>query len=215
MVYPLHKCQDSYRHLGSLITSQICAYRSPGYGSCSVSHNKYFLISSSLKHTCQFRLTCLRSIQPHSRFYLFIQGDSGGPLVDSTKKTVIGIVSGGNGFECGTGYPDLYTKVSNFIDYINSEMKRTSNSPSPHPTADADAALPLTQAPQTRPQIVLPASQDQVQWLIIQPTYPVQPTQQVVQYPLVPVVVAYPQVFPVAQYPNLVIPQYPVQWVYA
>ena len=135
-------------------------------------------------------------------------------MVDSTKKTIIGVVSGGNGQECGIGYADVYAKVSYFIDYIKSEMKRTSTSYSPHPTADADKAVPMAQAPHSRPQIVHPQTTEEVQWVIIHPTYPGQTTPEVVQYPTVPVVVTYPEVYPVAEYPDLVIPHYPAQWVY-
>ncbi len=47
------------------------------------------------------------------------QGDSGGPLFKDTK--LIGLVSWGNG--CAKpNYPGVYTKVSNYINFINENM---------------------------------------------------------------------------------------------
>jgi trypsin len=47
------------------------------------------------------------------------QGDSGGPLV--YRKVLVGIVS--SGFRCAVaGYPGLYTRVSEFIDWIGLHM---------------------------------------------------------------------------------------------
>ncbi|CAO1387097.1 unnamed protein product [Diamesa serratosioi] len=43
------------------------------------------------------------------------QGDSGGPLVHKT--FIVGVVSSGNG--CGfEGYPGIYTRVSDFLDFV-------------------------------------------------------------------------------------------------
>ncbi|XP_018403822.1 PREDICTED: transmembrane protease serine 3-like [Cyphomyrmex costatus] len=47
-------------------------------------------------------------------------GDSGGPLVIDGAQ--IGIVSFGN--PCARGYPDVYTRVINFMPWIDSNMKR-------------------------------------------------------------------------------------------
>lgn len=56
-------------------------------------------------------------------------GDSGGPLMDSKligaqmRKTVVGIVSFGPG-TCGIeDQPAVYTKVSEFLDWILDNMK--------------------------------------------------------------------------------------------
>lgn len=49
------------------------------------------------------------------------QGDSGGALTYN-RKVIYGIVSATNGTACGTGSPDIFTKVSHFIDYIEYEM---------------------------------------------------------------------------------------------
>jgi len=49
-----------------------------------------------------------------------LKGDSGGPLVQTTgnKATQIGIVS--FSIPCAVyGYPDVFTKVSKYIDWIN------------------------------------------------------------------------------------------------
>lgn len=53
------------------------------------------------------------------------QGDSGGPLMLQIKGhwTQIGIVSFGN--KCGEpGYPGVYTRVSEFINWIKDNTKR-------------------------------------------------------------------------------------------
>lgn len=47
-------------------------------------------------------------------------GDSGGPLV-SLNNTLVGLVSWG--VPCAYGYPDVYTKVYSFLDWINANAK--------------------------------------------------------------------------------------------
>ncbi|XP_025987097.2 chymotrypsin-1-like [Solenopsis invicta] len=47
-------------------------------------------------------------------------GDSGGPLVANGAQ--IGIVSFGN--PCALGYPDVYTRVSSFVPWINANLKK-------------------------------------------------------------------------------------------
>ncbi|OXU29210.1 hypothetical protein TSAR_006593 [Trichomalopsis sarcophagae] len=69
-------------------------------------------------------------------------GDSGGPMVDANKKTIVGVVSGGNG-RCGSGDPDVFTKVSHFVSYIKKEMKIDASKPAPagaNPAVDLDAS---------------------------------------------------------------------------
>nr|XP_012225381.1 PREDICTED: chymotrypsin-1-like [Linepithema humile] len=46
-------------------------------------------------------------------------GDSGGPLVSN--QTQIGIVSWGR--PCAVGYPDVYTRVTSFVPWINTNLK--------------------------------------------------------------------------------------------
>lgn len=51
------------------------------------------------------------------------QGDSGGPLVDVSdpaNKALVGIVS--FGIPCAKGYPDVYTRVYSFLDWIERNM---------------------------------------------------------------------------------------------
>ena len=51
------------------------------------------------------------------------QGDSGGPVVDVKNNQVVGIVSWGYG--CARkGYPGVYTRVGNFIDWIESKRSQ-------------------------------------------------------------------------------------------
>ncbi|KYQ53536.1 Chymotrypsin-1, partial [Trachymyrmex zeteki] len=47
-------------------------------------------------------------------------GDSGGPLVANGAQ--IGIVSFGT--PCAFGFPDIYTRVSNFVSWINEHLKK-------------------------------------------------------------------------------------------
>ncbi|NP_001155014.1 serine protease 96 precursor [Nasonia vitripennis] len=54
------------------------------------------------------------------------EGDSGGPLVLADKSTIVGIVSQGIGLGCKSGWPDLYTRVSYYLDWINSQIALTS-----------------------------------------------------------------------------------------
>lgn len=52
-------------------------------------------------------------------------GDSGGPLVDAEKKTVVGVVSWG--VPCAKGYPDVFTRVHSYLDWINENMAEQSS----------------------------------------------------------------------------------------
>lgn len=57
--------------------------------------------------------------------YVFSQGDSGGPLacVKDDVSFLYGIISWGDG--CGkTGKPGVYTKVVNYVNWINTIIKR-------------------------------------------------------------------------------------------
>lgn len=46
-------------------------------------------------------------------------GDSGGPLVSGNK--LIGITSWG--FGCGNGVPDGFTRVSQYVDWVNNKIE--------------------------------------------------------------------------------------------
>ena len=56
------------------------------------------------------------------------QGDSGGPLVvrDGNEEGkpwyLIGVVSFGTS-ECGIGHPAVYTKVTNYLDWIENNLR--------------------------------------------------------------------------------------------
>ncbi|XP_023319175.1 transmembrane protease serine 11D-like, partial [Trichogramma pretiosum] len=61
-------------------------------------------------------------------------GDSGGPLASSDKRVIYGVVS--SGAACPTAQPDVYTKVSHFVAYVERESSYFGNRPSapgPHP----------------------------------------------------------------------------------
>ncbi|GJQ80525.1 hypothetical protein Trydic_g12416 [Trypoxylus dichotomus] len=47
-------------------------------------------------------------------------GDSGGPLIQASNGAQVGIVS--FGVACAQGFPDVYTRVSSFITWINSNQ---------------------------------------------------------------------------------------------
>ncbi|KAH0568738.1 chymotrypsin-2-like [Cotesia glomerata] len=57
----------------------------------------------------------------NGRGHGFCNGDSGGPLVYNG--TVVGIVS--FSIVCGLGYPDTYTRVYYYIDFINKTMNES------------------------------------------------------------------------------------------
>lgn len=50
-------------------------------------------------------------------------GDSGGPLV--YQKTLVGVVSWG--VPCAKGFPDVFTRVNSYLDWINENMDEQSN----------------------------------------------------------------------------------------
>jgi len=59
------------------------------------------------------------------KFYKIFQGDSGGPLTykDSDgKEAVRGIVSFGHVGGCTNGYPDGFTRVTHYIQWIKDKM---------------------------------------------------------------------------------------------
>lgn len=60
-------------------------------------------------------------------------GDSGGPLV--VGKTQVGIVSFGQ--PCAVGKPDVYTRVSSFVDWIKNQQTYIMNQDTQEPPADA------------------------------------------------------------------------------
>ncbi|KAL7300839.1 hypothetical protein TKK_0006397 [Trichogramma kaykai] len=77
-------------------------------------------------------------------------GDSGGPLASSDKRVIYGVVS--SGAACPTAQPDVYTKVSHFVAYVERESSYFGNRPSapgPHPARlflanGASYPLPIT-----------------------------------------------------------------------
>lgn len=74
-------------------------------------------------------LSCVQTTNPY--VYALPQGDSGGPLVCMINKhmTLVGIISWGIG--CGQkDVPGVYTKVTNYIDWIQDNMKQWPGKPS-------------------------------------------------------------------------------------
>jgi len=66
----------------------------------------------------------LLSLASHVRWDLYFQGDSGGPLVvvENGQDIQVGIVSYGDAF-CPSGRPGVYTRVSSYIQWMNSVMR--------------------------------------------------------------------------------------------
>lgn len=57
--------------------------------------------------------------------FIYFQGDSGSPLMwlNRGQYYLIGLVS--FGFRCGEfGYPSVYTRVSNYVEWIEDKIKR-------------------------------------------------------------------------------------------
>ncbi|XP_034951533.1 serine protease 30-like [Chelonus insularis] len=54
----------------------------------------------------------------YSKGFGFCDGDSGGPLI--ANNTVIGIVS--LSYDCGAGYPDVYTRVYSYVPWIEEKI---------------------------------------------------------------------------------------------
>ncbi|KAJ8734552.1 hypothetical protein PYW08_013802 [Mythimna loreyi] len=77
----VERCQNIYKRINPVYSSQICSLTKTGEGAC--------------------------------------HGDSGGPLV--ANNSVVGIVSWG--MPCARGYPDVYTRVYSFIDWIQPKIE--------------------------------------------------------------------------------------------
>nr|AXF35735.1 serine protease 3 [Holotrichia oblita] len=49
-------------------------------------------------------------------------GDSGGPLIQTSNRAQLGVVSFGRAGGCAIGWPDVYARVSSYINWINSAV---------------------------------------------------------------------------------------------
>ncbi|KAA0202996.1 hypothetical protein HAZT_HAZT010845 [Hyalella azteca] len=81
-----------------VLSNDVCA---DTYGGASVTPNVICIDSTGGKGTCM--------------------GDSGGPMnyVDGGKTYTRGIVSYGSSTGCETGYPDVFTRVTHYLDWIS------------------------------------------------------------------------------------------------
>ncbi|KAL7305763.1 hypothetical protein TKK_0002013 [Trichogramma kaykai] len=68
-----------------------------------------------------FKIEFTRFCTYRSRDYGVCPGDSGSPLVNEAKTIVYGIASEA-AKDCANGKPEVYTKVSQYLDFIRSEM---------------------------------------------------------------------------------------------
>lgn len=89
------------------LETELCTFKW-GTGACSVSAVNFVLLlqTNVLKKTFNF------------------QGDSGGPLVNLDRDRLLGVVSFGFVY-CGgyTGFPDGFSRVSNFTTWINERIE--------------------------------------------------------------------------------------------
>lgn len=110
-------CQKD--HNITLVIGNICATKEKDYGTCEVTKfHKNLVIILIVKKKIHNKFT--RHFIP--------QGDSGGPLVDQNKTTLLGVVSGGF-VDCKSGKPNVYTEVSRFLPYIQSELNYSPENP--------------------------------------------------------------------------------------
>nr|CAD7405455.1 unnamed protein product [Timema cristinae] len=124
-------------HNGAIYPFQICAYGGTGKGVCNVGifvSNRDFYRNLKFplaRHrACSCERSCSLLFVVFSRFtkldhlcfltffwvcgVVFVVGDSGGPLV--ANGALVGIVSWGQ--PCALGVPDVYVRVSDYIDWI-------------------------------------------------------------------------------------------------
>lgn len=94
------------RFMGRLLiySTQVCSLVR-GAGSCMVSK-----FASYIKNNWDGILT-----SSNNSCSIF-KGDSGGPLITKDTKELVGIVSGG--IDCASGYPDIFTGVYHYLDFI-------------------------------------------------------------------------------------------------
>ncbi|XP_023313556.1 vitellin-degrading protease-like [Trichogramma pretiosum] len=102
-----------YRARPSMVLKQMLTYVMPR-DACQARYRKIILSS----HLCTHRIPINRAAEFYDGT---CSGDSGGPLVTADKKVIIGIVSGGYG-GCESSYPNVFAKVSHYLQYIRSEM---------------------------------------------------------------------------------------------
>lgn len=105
-VISIPKCQAKMVFPIVSAKSHICTLTQAGEGACNV--NRFTI------HV--FELYCRGFVL--NEIFFHVQGDSGGPLVSDGVQ--IGIVSFGR--PCAKGAPDVYTRVFQFIPWINEHM---------------------------------------------------------------------------------------------
>ncbi|XP_053999578.1 chymotrypsin-1-like [Hylaeus anthracinus] len=90
----LSKCQQAWKGVATVQSTQICTFTKVGQGACN--------------------------------------GDSGGPLVANGQQ--IGIVSFGR--PCGVGSPDVYTRVSSYLNWIKQQQSYIQDDEEPQSEVD-------------------------------------------------------------------------------
>nr|CAD7461459.1 unnamed protein product [Timema tahoe] len=103
------------KHTRPIYPIHLCAYGGEGYGVCNEKPPPVHPteIRTSISPSSAVELNTIRALANYATEAG--QGDSGGPLVFGGR--VIGIVSWGD--PCALGVPDVYVRVSEFIDWIN------------------------------------------------------------------------------------------------
>ena len=97
----------------------LCMSLCPGRSCCVPHRHTHLPHHSILEHPqpMSFPATC-PLLTP---IFVFFQGDSGGPLVfreDDGRYTEVGIVSFGHKSGCENGYPAVFTRVTSYLDWI-------------------------------------------------------------------------------------------------
>ncbi|KAI4469708.1 chymotrypsin-related [Holotrichia oblita] len=94
---------------------------------CGIPNNLQQLNTQTITHAaCQQRwgslVTTLQICALTQTGQGSCNGDSGGPLVQTSNRAQLGVVSFGHASGCAVGWPDVYARVSSYINWITSAV---------------------------------------------------------------------------------------------